>query len=436
MFGIILVGYFTNMNIKNFDPYDFSKKEIDGVPVYYKNLPWAPCIHIRMVFNTGAFDDPIGKEGLSHFLEHMIFDGGSPILPDNKTIRDWSRQYTLNSWNAGTGFDQTHYRLRCLPEEYSTALSGMKDMIFNSYLRVEDIERERKIITQEAWSGFVNEKLLKYRKEFVNNLFHGHDRSRLYTPLGWPDTIAKISQEDVKSWHKNNYGIGNLFIVLTGAVEEKHIESLKDFLKDLPKVNKVIKNEGLLGKPKQNRLVKTADEIGELREQVEISMIRIAGKRPYEENEIAGLSGRLIDDLLNERLRTEYSLCYGVSVSNWTAKTFSQIFINVKTEVKNIELVEKEFKNVKEEIINKKYNERFNVVKKMYIEQLRSVENLSDNIIQGVLLEISKYDGHIITQREQLERAEKVTYDDVVKFVKWASDPEYIYTEIILPSKK
>ena len=424
------------MHTKDFDPYDFSKKEINGVPVYYKNLPWAPCIHIRVVFNTGAFDDPAGKEGISHFLEHMIFDGGSPVLPDNKAIREWSKQHTLNSWNATTEFNQTHYRLKCLPEEYNFTLSGMKDMIFHSYFSSESVEHERKVITQEAWNKFLNEKFLAYIKEFVDNLFHGHDHSRSYNAVGWPDTIAKISQEDVKTWHKNNYGIGNLFIVLVGAVEEKHIESLKDFLKDLPKVSKIIKNEEFLDKPKQNRFVKTADEIGEVKEQVEISIIRVAGKRPYEENEIANLSGKLIYDILYERLRIDHSLCYGININFWAGKTFSQTFINVKTEEKNIELVEKESKNVIDEIINKKYTERFCAVKKMYIEQLRSAENLSENIIQSALWQISKNDGHIVTQKEQLEEIEKVTYDDVAKFIKWVFDPEYIYTEIILPSKK
>ena len=47
-----------------FDPYDFKKKEIEGVPIFYKNLPWAPCINIYIVFNTGSFNDPVGKEGI------------------------------------------------------------------------------------------------------------------------------------------------------------------------------------------------------------------------------------------------------------------------------------------------------------------------------------------------------------------------------------
>jgi predicted Zn-dependent peptidase len=153
----------------------------------------------------------------------MIFDGGSPTLPDNKTIKGWSKQHTLNSWNATTEFYQTYYRLRCLLEEYNSVMSGIKDMIFNSYLRAEDVERERRVIMQEAWNNFLNEKLLRYQKEFSDNLFHGHDRARVCTALGWPDTIVKISQEDIKNWHKANYGIGNMHIVLAGAVEEKHI---------------------------------------------------------------------------------------------------------------------------------------------------------------------------------------------------------------------
>ncbi len=423
------------MNKKTFDPYEFSKKEISGVPVYYKNLPWAPCIHIRVVFNTGAFNDPVGKEGMSHFLEHMIFDG-CPSLPDKKAIKAWSKLNALNTWNAWTSFDETAYWLECLPEKFNTAISGMKDMIFNSFFRSEDVEHERKVITQESWGRFVNEKFLAYNKQLLKNLFHGHVHSRFATALGWPETIAKISREDVISWHKQNYGIGNMFIILTGDVEEKHIDGLKDFLKDLPKVNKKIEDCGLLGKPEQKSFVKTADEIGQIKEQVEISVFRVSKERPYNKNEIDNLSRKLIYDILYERLRIENSLCYGVNVNSFSMKNYFQVFMCVKTEEKNIELVEKEFKNVINEIIDKKYVTRFETIKKMYLEQMKSQEFLSEDITDSTLSEIVRFNGHIVTQKEQLEEAEKVTYDNVAEFTKWAFDPDYVFTEIILPSKK
>lgn len=423
------------MHIKNFDPYDFTKKEISGVPVYYKNLPWAPCIHIRVVFDIGAFDDPVGKEGLSHFFEHMIFDG-SPLLPDKKAIREWQKIYTLNTWNAWTNFDNTNYWLKCLPEKYEDALAGMKDMIFHSLFRPEDVEHERKVIIQEAWNRFQNEKFLSYSKEMADNLFHGNSHSRFSSPLGWPETIAKISREDIASWHKKNYGIGNFFIVLVGAVEDKHVEYLKEFLKDLPTATRTIKDFGLTNKPKQQRFVKTADEIGEVKEQVEISFVRIAEKIPHQKSEISSIFAMLTSDILHERLREEKSLCYGVRVQSWMEKRYSQIFMNVKTEEKNIDIVEKEFKKVLDEIVDGKLKTKFDMVKKVYFERVESNENLSGDIADTTLREISKFDGHIITQAEQLAKIEKVKYEDVAEFAKWAFDPEYTYTEIILPSKK
>ncbi len=305
-----------NMNIKNFDPYDFFKKEINGVPVYYKNLPWAPCIHIRVVFNTGAFDDPNGKEGLSHFLEHVLLKG-CPSMPNKKAVKEWSKINALNTLNAFTNFDSTWYTLKCLPEKYDFVLAGLKDMIFHSYLKEEDVEEERKVIIQEAWGRFLNEKYLKYIKEFINIAFKGNQLSRFNTALGWPDTIDHISHEDVVSWHKNNYGIGNFFIVLTGAVEEQHTEKIESFLKDLPKVD--LKDEvfGEINIPSQNKIIKNAGEIGEVKEQVEISIYRSLKQMPYKSSEICHLFNKLISDLLNEKLRTEHSLCYGVSCQMW-----------------------------------------------------------------------------------------------------------------------
>ncbi|MFH1626880.1 MAG: pitrilysin family protein [bacterium] len=420
---------------KKFDPYDFSKKEINGVPVYYKNLPWAPCIHICIVFNNGAFNDPVGKEGLSHFLEHLLLKG-CPSIPSKKAIREWSKINALNTLNAWTNFYNTCYFLKCLPEKYDTVLIGLKDMIFNSYLKSEDIEEERKVIVQEAWGQFLNNKFLVYIKEFCDIFYYGNQHSRFSSSLGWPETILKISQEDIVSWHKKNYGIGNFYVVIVGAIEEMHIDKLEDFLGDLPKVEPSFFDFGEINKPKQNKITKTADEIGEVKEQVEISIVRLLEKIDYEKDEISNVSTRLMRDLLNEKLRTEHSLCYGVLTSLAKTKLCTRLSVNVKTDEKNIELVEKEIKNVIEEIINKKHLERFNTIKILYKEQLKSQEFFSDDIATNTIYEISRFNGHIVTNEEQLKNLEKVTYDDVVDFTSFIFDSEYLLTEIILPSKK
>lgn len=423
------------MTTLTFDPYDFSKREIGSVPVYYKNLPWAPCIHIRVVFNVGAFNDPIGKEGLSHYLEHLLLKG-CPSIPDKKASRAWSKENALNSLGAYTNHNNTCYELKCMPEKYDVVLDGLKDMIFNSFLKPEDIEDERKVIIQEAWGRFLNEKFLKYIKEFAQIVFHGTQLARQQRALGWPDTIEKITVPDIVDWYKKNYGIGNFYILVVGAIEESHIEKLKEFTKDLPKVERADYDFGIINKPTQNKVVKKSEEIGEVKEQVEISLSRIFEKTLPENTEVIAVLNRLLSDILNEKLRTELSLCYGVSSRISVSKKYTSVYVGIKTEEKNIELVEKEFGFVLDALIKGDYQERFDIIKKMYKEQIKAQEFLSGDITDGAIEDVSKFDGYIISEADRLQYLEKVKHEDVIKIAKVAFDPEYLVTEIILPSKK
>src|SRR5579872_3606922 len=259
------------MHIKDFDPYDFEKKEIHGVPVYWKNLPWAPCVHIRIVFNVGAFNDEVGKEGTAHFLEHMMFQG-CPSMPNEKAIKEFRKKYSLGTLNANTWYNRTIYTARSLPENFKKVLDGVKDMIFRSYLQKEDVEHERKVITQEAWRYYKNEKFLHYIKERSKNLYHGHEWERNPRTLGWPETITKINQKDLADFHAKGYSKENMFIVLTGNLEEKDLDLMKVFLNDVPSNKKIKLSEGATEKPLNNKTTKTAEEIGDVREQLEFSI--------------------------------------------------------------------------------------------------------------------------------------------------------------------
>jgi predicted Zn-dependent peptidase len=422
------------MHIKDFDPYDFSKKEINGTTVYYKNLPWAPCIHIAMTFSIGAFDDPEEREGLAHFLEHMVLSG-CPSLPTRKAMREFSKLYMLDSKNAATSYSYTKYTGKCLPEHFRTVIKTMTEYVFTPLLKSEDVDEERKIITQEAWGVYKNIKLLKYTKEIDEAIFHGHERARIHSPLGWPNTVAKITQKDLRDFHAQNYIKENMILVLVGNIEESNLELLDEVLKDLPSGNKKVKNDGTIERPKNSRIEKTSDEIGDPKEQVEFSII-VAGNRKEEENvSISGQAGDLLYDALFERLRTEHSLCYGVSVGWYKGKDHFEGGISVKTDIEKLPLAEKEIWAVIDEIIEGKWKERFAMVHKVYIDQMRSAERTSSSIISSTSSDLINQ-GKLTTLDERLENAAKVTYEDVVDFIKAVTDKNQIVTEVILPSNK
>jgi len=422
------------MHIKNFDPYDFSKKVVEGIPVYYKNLPWSPCTHIHLVFSVGAFNDPKNKEGLAHFLEHMI-GAGSPMLPNKKAVKEFNRLYMLNSRNAYTSYNITSYTGKCLPENFGEVVTKLLDQVKNPFIREEDVERERKIITQESWGVYKNQKFINYIKEFTQNLYRNHEKSRIYSPLGWPESIEGISQNDLKKFHFENYVKENFSIFIVGSIQNHDLNILSKLVKTMPKGKKAIKNEGQAKKPLKNRIEKTSDEIGDPKKQLEFSicrfMPRLKEKDEYTAYELSGL----LYDILFERLRTEHSLCYGVRVPFRNFKSFSETGISVQTSSENLNLVEKEVWKVIDEIKSNAWKDRFEILNKLTIDQIKSNERSTYDITYNASKDFV-LTNKIESLKKILDGHKKVTYNDIKKLTKKIFDKQYILTEIIFPSEK
>ncbi|MEA4910699.1 hypothetical protein SDC9_07809 [bioreactor metagenome] len=425
------------MHTKKFDPFDFKKKIINGVPVYYKNIPWAPCIHVNVVFNGGATADPKGKEGLAHFMEHITVKG-SPKLPDYRSWIEWRKKYTFMTANAATNFYGVFYPLKCLPKDFEKVMFDLKDTIFNCFLKTEDIESERNVILQESWGRYKNEKYLKYIKETRKNLYKNHIFENLYSPLGWPETIKKITPEDVRNFYKDNYGVGNFSIILVGNIENKNITSLKYFIESLPKVKNKFKNtkKQRIIKPVNNLLKVKADEIGLVKEQVEISVIRVAEKIDESKLWSGILSHALLQEILNDKFRVEHKICYSVSVNSSFSRYDSLISMNINTDEKNIKMVLEGFKEVVKEFGTDFYKQKFEDTKLLFKNNSKVKEYLSEDIIDYARNNLAVSEK-IPTLKDNLKLIQKTQFKDVQKFIKeMFGDEKKVYTEIIFPSKK
>lgn len=417
-----------------FDPYEFSREEIYGVPVYYKNLPWAPCIHVYISFNTGAFADPAGKEGLSHFLEHMVFDG-SRSFADRKAVNEWRKNETLDTWNAYTSHYNTAYHLKCLLEKLKPVLEKMTEQIFSPLLRTEDVEHERKVITQEAWGYFQNEKLLAYIKEFTQKVFPGHSLSRVSSALGWPETISALSAEDVRMWHKTHYHTGNMNIIMVGNIQDSSLGDVAEVISTFPHGAHQESASEKTPHPEINEIIKTADEIGLVKEQVEIN---ISSHKDIPENprDHEHVFRRILQDILHEKLRDEKALCYGVHVSSRRGLDYVSFSIDIKTSPEHQTLVlDSIHEQIKLLLETSVYKERFEQIRTISLEQLRANEHDSEDIAHNATTEVVRT-GDIKKLADNIHDREMMTYEDMQKIGTYLTDPTCSVTEIILPSKK
>lgn len=176
-------------------------------------MPHLHCAEIAVYIKAGGRNDPPGKEGLSHFLEHMLFRGTA----EHPTSMELETAFEAigGSVNASTDEESTCYFSRVHPEHVGAGLSLFSSMLLRPTLA--GIELEKRIITEEALED-INE----HGQEInTHNL-----ASRLLWPrhslgaptIGYLHTIASFDAEDVTAHLRRFYVPSNAVVVIAGAL--------------------------------------------------------------------------------------------------------------------------------------------------------------------------------------------------------------------------
>jgi predicted Zn-dependent peptidase len=218
-----------------FDPYLFESIDVGGVPVYIKQTPWANgFVYIRIQMGIGARIDPIGREGLAHFFEHLPFDGceGYPTFDDIKKL---SRNLFQDSLNAMTSLERTVFTAKVVTNRLSEALDFFASFIFKPILAESEVERERKVITQEIWRRYENEKEEELSRTLRLLEYGNHPFGRINSAAGWHDTVAKITRQELIDFHRTYYHRGNLSVILVGDIDVNTVNTtLPTFINSVP----------------------------------------------------------------------------------------------------------------------------------------------------------------------------------------------------------
>ena len=184
---------------------------------------------IYFYFKVGSKNETSEINGISHFIEHMLFKG-SPKFPN---YLDISKTFDANgiSFNAYTSKDITayHYTFLSTKENLDLICDITHEMIFNSLIRDKDIKPERNVIIQEYNDGiddiddFINCKLEEC-------IFEGHPLSA--TIIGTLDTLNKITREEIFKYYKKYYTPDNLVIGISGNINNDYMNIIQKYFKD------------------------------------------------------------------------------------------------------------------------------------------------------------------------------------------------------------
>jgi len=192
---------------------EFKTAQLDnGLTIVAEHNPAAQSMACGFFVRTGSRDETPEVNGVSHFLEHMMFKG-----TERRTPLDVNREFDEMgaSYNAFTSEEYTVYYGAVLPDYQQRLLDLLCDIIRPS-LRPEDFDTEKGVILEEI---AMYEDMPKFRvfEKLLQQHFAPHPLGNLI--LGTADSIRNLKRDDMMDYFRRRYSPGNMTLVGVGNLD-------------------------------------------------------------------------------------------------------------------------------------------------------------------------------------------------------------------------
>ncbi|MDZ4790990.1 MAG: pitrilysin family protein [Hyphomicrobiales bacterium] len=201
----------------------FHTKLANGMEVVVLPDRRAPVVTHMVWYRVGGADEPIGKSGIAHFLEHLMFKGTQKIAPG-----EFSKIIARNGGqdNAFTSNDVTAYFQRVSKDRLPLIMEMEADRMVNLRLDENDVTTERKVILEERRSRVDNEPLSILQEQMQAAFYLAHPYG--IPVIGWEHEIEKLNRQDALGFYKKFYAPNNAILVIAGDVSPEDVMLLAE----------------------------------------------------------------------------------------------------------------------------------------------------------------------------------------------------------------
>lgn len=163
---------------------------------------------------TGSRDENIENNGISHFLEHVVFKG-SKKYPSAKIIAD-ELDGMGSEHNAATSKDWTKYYIKSRSSDLEKVLDMLSDVVVNPILASEEIEREKGAIIEEI-KMYEDTPMYHIGDVFENLIFQ--DTSLGMDISGSIENVSKMKRSDFIDYKDRRYKTDNMLVTVVGGLK-------------------------------------------------------------------------------------------------------------------------------------------------------------------------------------------------------------------------
>ena len=173
----------------------------------------APVVVCDLYYPVGSVNEPPGKTGLAHFVEHMLFKG-TERFPKGQIDR--LAFIAAGQSNAETGEDSTHYWFAFPSDRWELALAVEADRMCGATFDPLEVEAERHVIVEERARDLDSPAGRLDQTHLALAYLHHPYRNPI---LGWPDDLSQISVDDLQSFYRLHYRPDGAVLVVVGDVD-------------------------------------------------------------------------------------------------------------------------------------------------------------------------------------------------------------------------
>jgi zinc protease len=215
---IIIAALFTVLTAPVFseDLHVTEKVLPNGLKVLLKEEHKAPVATFQIWYRVGSRNECLGKTGLSHMLEHMMFKGTKKYGP--KTFSQTVQRNGGND-NAFTSHDYTAYFETFAADRLGISLDLESDRMQNLLIEPKEFSSERDVVKEERRMRTEDDPVSTMVEQMTSVAFSAHPYQ--WPVIGWMADISNFTRDDLANHYRTYYVPNNATIVVVGDFDTK-----------------------------------------------------------------------------------------------------------------------------------------------------------------------------------------------------------------------
>ena len=192
----------------------------NGLRVIAEKIPHFRSVSVGLWIGTGSMLETRGENGLSHFIEHMLFKG----TQQRSAMQIAEEMDAIGGQvNAFTSKECTCYYAKVIDEHFEKALDLLSDMLLHASFNPQDLEKERSVILEEIAMTEDTPEDLVY--ELLSEAYFG-DHALARPILGPAEVIRSVTREQILAFHRRHYRPDNTVLAVAGGYELDQLREL------------------------------------------------------------------------------------------------------------------------------------------------------------------------------------------------------------------